>query len=43
MVHLLGSVKYGTTHDNLDGLFYGILLGQEYGTVMGSKIIVFKC
>ena len=33
-------MKDETAHANLDGLIDGISLGQEYGTVMESTVIV---
>ena len=40
MIHSIEYCKYGTAHKNLDVLLYGILLGQEYLTVLGSIFIV---
>ena len=31
MLHLVEYIEYGTAHENIDGLFDGMSLGQEDG------------
>ena len=40
MIHYMEPRKYKTAHVKIAGFLEGILLGQEYVTVMGSDIIV---
>ena len=40
MVHVVEYRKDGTDYENIDGLFDGIPLQQEYGTEMISSVLV---
>ena len=40
MVQFIESLKCGTSHDKLDGLMYGIYLGQEHKPILGYTVIV---
>ena len=42
MVYLIESRETVTAHGNLNGLFVGILLVQEYGTTLESSVILLK-
>ena len=40
MIYLIEYRETVTAHGNHDGLIVGISLGQEYGTALGSSVIV---